>query len=175
MPWAGTSCLLQLTGSLPFPGTIKNCQNCSFSWRLGGCRPLQNETEHIFPSHGLPEAHWSGRWTKTSYLLGEAYGHRSCCSRSGWRMEGYVVQISGGNDKQGFPMKQGVLTHGRVHLLLSKLQTKEDWREKVQICTGLPCGCQSECSQLGHREKRGEGYSWTHWYYSASSPGSQKS
>ena len=23
------------------------------------------------------------------------------------------------------------------------------------------CGCQSECSQLGHREKRGEGYSWT--------------
>ena len=32
----------------------------------------------------------------------------------------YVVQISGGNDKQGFPMKQGVLTHGHVLLLLSK-------------------------------------------------------
>ena len=32
----------------------------------------------------------------------------------------YVVRISGGNDKQGFPMKQGVLTHGRVCLLLSK-------------------------------------------------------
>uniref|UniRef100_A0A3B4B0Y8 40S ribosomal protein S6 n=1 Tax=Periophthalmus magnuspinnatus TaxID=409849 RepID=A0A3B4B0Y8_9GOBI len=27
--------------------------------------------------------------------------------------KGYVVRISGGNDKQGFPMKQGVLTHGR--------------------------------------------------------------
>merc|ERR1711874_656422 len=27
---------------------------------------------------------------------------------------------SGGNDKQGFPMKQGVLTTGRVRLLLSK-------------------------------------------------------
>ena len=26
--------------------------------------------------------------------------------------KGYVVQISGRNDKQGFPMKQGVLTHG---------------------------------------------------------------
>ncbi|TMS23093.1 40S ribosomal protein S6 [Larimichthys crocea] len=25
--------------------------------------------------------------------------------------KGYVVRISGGNDKQGFPMKQGVLTH----------------------------------------------------------------
>uniref|UniRef100_A0A452U0M3 Small ribosomal subunit protein eS6 n=1 Tax=Ursus maritimus TaxID=29073 RepID=A0A452U0M3_URSMA len=35
-------------------------------------------------------------------------------------MLGYVVRISGGDDKQGFPMKQGVLTHGRVRLLLSK-------------------------------------------------------
>ncbi|GFY58950.1 40S ribosomal protein S6 [Trichonephila inaurata madagascariensis] len=34
--------------------------------------------------------------------------------------DGYVVRISGGNDKQGFPMKQGVLTTGRVRLLLSK-------------------------------------------------------
>lgn len=33
--------------------------------------------------------------------------------------KGYVVRISGGNDKQGFPMKQGVLTNGRVRLLLS--------------------------------------------------------
>ena len=38
----------------------------------------------------------------------------------GEEWKGYVVQISGGNEKQGFPMKQGVLTHGRVHLLLSK-------------------------------------------------------
>uniref|UniRef100_A0A8C6R491 40S ribosomal protein S6 n=1 Tax=Nannospalax galili TaxID=1026970 RepID=A0A8C6R491_NANGA len=34
--------------------------------------------------------------------------------------DGRVVQISGGNDKQVFPMKQGVMIHGRVHLLLSK-------------------------------------------------------
>jgi small subunit ribosomal protein S6e len=33
---------------------------------------------------------------------------------------GYVLRITGGNDKQGFPMKQGVLTQGRVRLLLSK-------------------------------------------------------
>lgn len=31
-----------------------------------------------------------------------------------------MFRISGGNDKQGFPMKQGVLTNGRVRLLLSK-------------------------------------------------------
>uniref|UniRef100_A0A2K6GA05 Small ribosomal subunit protein eS6 n=1 Tax=Propithecus coquereli TaxID=379532 RepID=A0A2K6GA05_PROCO len=34
--------------------------------------------------------------------------------------KGYMVRISGGDDKQGFPMKQGVLTHGHVRLLLSK-------------------------------------------------------
>jgi|UniRef100_A0A8C0XU16 small subunit ribosomal protein S6e len=38
----------------------------------------------------------------------------------GKKWKGYVVRISGGNDKQGFPMKQGILTHGEVCLLLSK-------------------------------------------------------
>ena len=38
----------------------------------------------------------------------------------GEEWKGHVVRISGGKDKQGFPMKQGVLTHGRVRLLLSK-------------------------------------------------------
>eukprot|EP00595_Chromulina_sp_UTEXLB2642_P003310 CAMPEP_0196764996 /NCGR_PEP_ID=MMETSP1095-20130614/7360_1 /TAXON_ID=96789 ORGANISM="Chromulina nebulosa, Strain UTEXLB2642" /NCGR_SAMPLE_ID=MMETSP1095 /ASSEMBLY_ACC=CAM_ASM_000446 /LENGTH=240 /DNA_ID=CAMNT_0042122099 /DNA_START=62 /DNA_END=781 /DNA_ORIENTATION=+ len=33
---------------------------------------------------------------------------------------GYIFRISGGNDKQGFPMKQGVLTNTRVRLLLSE-------------------------------------------------------
>jgi len=32
--------------------------------------------------------------------------------------KGYVFRIGGGNDKQGFPMMQGVLTNGRVRLLL---------------------------------------------------------
>ena len=41
-------------------------------------------------------------------------------SSLGDEWKGYVVRISGGNDKQGFPMKQGVLTTGRVRLLLSK-------------------------------------------------------
>ncbi|KEF57769.1 40S ribosomal protein S6 [Exophiala aquamarina CBS 119918] len=33
--------------------------------------------------------------------------------------KGYIVRITGGNDKQGFPMKQGVLLPTRVKLLLS--------------------------------------------------------
>jgi ribosomal protein S6E (S10) len=39
--------------------------------------------------------------------LGEAY-------------KGYTFRITGGNDKQGFPMKQGVLVNYRVRLLLKK-------------------------------------------------------
>ncbi|CAG0917068.1 unnamed protein product [Notodromas monacha] len=34
--------------------------------------------------------------------------------------KGYVFRITGGNDKQGFPMKQGVLTNQRVRLLMKK-------------------------------------------------------
>ncbi|KAI0495904.1 40S ribosomal protein S6-like [Dendrobium catenatum] len=38
----------------------------------------------------------------------------------GEEFKGYVFKIMGGCDKQGFPMKQGVLTPGRVRLLLSR-------------------------------------------------------
>ncbi|KAJ1991467.1 40S ribosomal protein S6 [Coemansia umbellata] len=41
----------------------------------------------------------------------------------GDEFKGYVFRITGGNDKQGFPMKQGVLHPGRVRLLLSKGHT----------------------------------------------------
>jgi small subunit ribosomal protein S6e len=38
------------------------------------------------------------------------------------QFKGYVFRISGGNDAQGFPMKQGVLLSRRVRLLLKKGQ-----------------------------------------------------
>lgn len=38
----------------------------------------------------------------------------------GDEFKGYVFKIAGGNDKQGFPMKQGVLLPTRVRLLLSQ-------------------------------------------------------
>merc|ERR1719297_362463 len=51
------------------------------------------------------------------------------------------MRITGGNDKQGFPMKQGVLTNGRVRLLLSKghscyrpRRTGERKRKSVRGC-----------------------------------------
>jgi len=55
--------------------------------------------------------------------------------------KGYVLRVTGGNDKQGFPMKQGVLTNGRVRLLLVKGQscyrprrTGERKRKSVRGC-----------------------------------------
>ncbi|KAK3857545.1 hypothetical protein Pcinc_036216 [Petrolisthes cinctipes] len=55
--------------------------------------------------------------------------------------KGYIVRITGGNDKQGFPMKQGVLTNNRVRLLLSKghscyrpRRTGERKRKSVRGC-----------------------------------------
>lgn len=34
--------------------------------------------------------------------------------------KGYVFRISGGNDKQGFPMKQGILLPNRVRILMGE-------------------------------------------------------
>lgn len=55
--------------------------------------------------------------------------------------KGYIFRISGGNDKQGFPMKQGVLRNDRVRLLLSKghscyrpRRTGERKRKSVRGC-----------------------------------------
>ena len=38
----------------------------------------------------------------------------------GDEFKGYVFKIMGGQDKQGFSMKQGVLTQDRVKLMMSK-------------------------------------------------------
>jgi len=43
-------------------------------------------------------------------------------SALGEEFNGYVLRISGGNDKQGFPMRQGILTNTRVRILCAKGQ-----------------------------------------------------
>jgi len=59
----------------------------------------------------------------------------------GDEFKGYIFRITGGNDKQGFPMKQGVLLPHRVRLLLSKghscyrpRRTGERKRKSVRGC-----------------------------------------
>ncbi len=41
----------------------------------------------------------------------------------GDQFKGYIFKITGGNDKQGFPMKQGILFNGRVRILFKKSKT----------------------------------------------------
>jgi small subunit ribosomal protein S6e len=36
----------------------------------------------------------------------------------GEEFKGYTFRITGGNDKQGFAMKQGILCNGRVRILM---------------------------------------------------------
>ncbi|MCJ1480462.1 40S ribosomal protein S6 [Schaereria dolodes] len=59
----------------------------------------------------------------------------------GSEFAGYVFRITGGNDKQGFPMKQGVMHPTRVRLLLSEghscyrpRRTGERKRKSVRGC-----------------------------------------
>ena len=59
----------------------------------------------------------------------------------GEQFKGYVFRITGGNDKQGFPMLQGILTDERVRLLLTKgskcyrqRRTGERKRKSVRGC-----------------------------------------
>jgi small subunit ribosomal protein S6e len=55
--------------------------------------------------------------------------------------KGYVFRISGGNDKQGFPMKQGVLTNQRVRLLLRKGHSCYRQRKRGEMKRKSVRGC----------------------------------
>jgi small subunit ribosomal protein S6e len=55
--------------------------------------------------------------------------------------KGYVFKVTGGNDKDGFPMRQGVMVKGRVRLLLGLNQkcfrprrTGERKRKSIRGC-----------------------------------------
>ena len=58
--------------------------------------------------------------------------------------KGYILKITGGNDKQGFPMMQGVLVQGRVRLLLKEgqpcIRTKRPGHRKRKSVRGCIVG-----------------------------------
>jgi small subunit ribosomal protein S6e len=62
----------------------------------------------------------------------------------GEQYNGYIFKITGGNDKQGFPMKQGVLVNGRVRLLMKKRTTtyrpRRTGERKRKSVRGCICG-----------------------------------
>merc|ERR1712022_43877 len=57
---------------------------------------------------------------------------------------GYTFRITGGNDKQGFAMKQGILVNARVRILLRKKTTlyrpRRTGERKRKSVRGCICG-----------------------------------
>lgn len=72
--------------------------------------------------------------------------------------KGYILRISGGNDKQGFPMKQGVLTNGIVFKFkfsLSVIQEKYSmYMFNVQV--EFVCFCQRVTHATDHAKTENE-------------------
>ncbi|EAT48989.1 AAEL000032-PA [Aedes aegypti] len=78
---------------------------------------------------------------KLRHFYDKRMGAEITADHLGDEWKGYVFKIAGGNDKQGFPMKQGVLTNTRVRLLLKKghscyrpRRTGERKRKSVRGC-----------------------------------------
>src|SRR3954462_1459455 len=78
---------------------------------------------------------------KLRVFMDRRMGHEVPGDSVGDEFKGYIFKITGGNDKQGFPMKQGVMHPTRVQLLLSKghscyrpRRTGERKRKSVRGC-----------------------------------------
>lgn len=78
---------------------------------------------------------------KLRVFMDRRMGHEVPGDSVGPEFQGYVFKITGGNDKQGFPMKQGVMHPTRVRLLLSDghscyrpRRTGERKRKSVRGC-----------------------------------------
>jgi len=57
---------------------------------------------------------------KLSIFYGRRMGQEVEGDNLGDEFKGYVFKITGGNDKDGFSMKQGILVQGRVRILMKK-------------------------------------------------------
>jgi len=78
---------------------------------------------------------------KLRVFMDKRMGNEVSADSLGDEWKGYVFKITGGNDKQGFPMKQGVMLPTRVRLLLSEghscyrpRRTGERKRKSVRGC-----------------------------------------
>lgn len=94
--------------------------------------PMRNELSHIVlpsyvtqiniacPSTGMQKIIEIDDERRLQNLYDRRMAQEIDGSMLGEEYDGFLFRISGGNDKQGFPMRQGVLTNTRVRLLCKK-------------------------------------------------------
>lgn len=94
-----------------------------------------------FPANGTQKLIDIDDERKLGVFMDRRMGHEVPGDSVGDEFKGYVFRITGGNDKQGFPMKQGVMHPTRVRLLLAKghscyrpRRTGERKRKSVRGC-----------------------------------------
>lgn len=113
-----------------------------------------------FPATGLQKLIEIEDEAKLRAFYDKRISHEVDGANLGDEFSGYVFRISGGNDKQGFPMKQGVLSARRVRLLLRKGHSCYRPRKRGEMKRKSVRGCivSSEISVLNLVIiKKGEG------------------
>jgi small subunit ribosomal protein S6e len=94
-----------------------------------------------FPQNGTQKLLEVEEERKLRVFMDRKMGNEVPADSLGDEWKGYVFRITGGNDKQGFPMKQGVMLPTRVKLLLAEghscyrpRRTGERKRKSVRGC-----------------------------------------
>jgi small subunit ribosomal protein S6e len=94
-----------------------------------------------YPANGTQKMIEGDEDRKLRVFMDRRMGQEVLADTLGDEFKGYVMRITGGNDKQGFPMKQGVMHPTRVRLLLSAghscyrpRRTGERKRKSVRGC-----------------------------------------
>lgn len=94
-----------------------------------------------FPANGSQKLIEIEDEKKLRVFMDKRMGAEVPADSVGDEFKGYIFKITGGNDKQGFPMKQGVMHPHRVRLLLSDghscyrpRRTGERKRKSVRGC-----------------------------------------
>jgi len=94
-----------------------------------------------YPANGMQKLLEIEDDRKLRVFMEKRMGNEVPADSLGDEWKGYIFRITGGNDKQGFPMKQGVMLPTRVRLLLSDghscyrpRRTGERKRKSVRGC-----------------------------------------
>ena len=93
---------------------------------MGLCILLQFNIS--YPLNGGQKTYEIDDDKKCSVFFDRRMGAQIEADQLGDEFKGYVFKITGGNDKQGFPMRQGVLHKGTlaIHSLFSRKSTDPD-------------------------------------------------